>query len=140
MSQPELDWTIDEAPAEHTAGQAPPAPPPRRSAPRPQRKVTWTRRRTGWLLTGLALLAAAALGVFLVYQNGWNRVQAQIRAAVVYEDEQSLAGNADAVRAVQLDDGDSWNQVWQDRRGVEAQYRLAAPAPADNLRPAPGTT
>ncbi len=143
MADTDFDWTFDDAPADESVRPDPPPRPPKtapRHAPAPPpapasrtRPVPRPAVRRRWRLAALALapLAVAGLVIYLVYAFGWQRVRAQLAREIVYEDEQSLAGNVNAVMALH-----AWgNTAWQRRRTAEVEAGLAAPVPAASLTP-----
>src|SRR5688500_3223963 len=103
MPQTDIDWTFASIPGDGE-DKAPPARPPaptrRGRAPVPGRRRRWALR----LAALLSVLAVAGLAGYLLYWNGWQRVQGQISQEVTYEDTQALAGNAAAVVSLQSSD------------------------------------
>jgi len=126
MKAPELDWSFSDAPRDASApGEAlpaprPPAPPPRR--PLPRRLI-------------MALAAAAALlgaGAWLFTRLGLLRLQSQLAAQIVYEDQRARAGDVAAVLALQAAD----QPDWRSEQAARVRLGLAAPLPAGDLLPA----
>jgi hypothetical protein len=126
MSDTDLDWTFDSIPA---ADEPPAVVPPRPQRPAPPRlRRAWPR----WQLWALpALVIGGLLGVLVFTRLGWSRLQAQVRAEVVYEDERAAARDVAAVAAVQAPD----YSLWLTQRTAEAGLGLPAPLPAPNLLP-----
>ncbi len=122
----QVDWSFSAAPEGPGTDAASP-PPARPTPPPPRRPLPWR-----WLaaLAGLALLAA--LGAWLFTRLGLLRLQAQLAAQVVYEDQRAQAGDVPALLAVQ-----AANQpYWDNQLTAYARLGLAAPLPAGDLRPA----
>jgi len=132
VSQPELDWSLEDAPP---ADEPPPppfgGPPARRPPPDPAQARRALRR---WLTAALLLALFVALGAWLFTQVGWRRLRDQVTAEVLYEDEHARAGEVELVLAVQADSADHAAE-WRERRGAEAALGLAAPLPAAHLAP-----
>jgi hypothetical protein len=130
MPDTELEWTFDDIPADSGEHASRGPQPPQARPPRRRRDATLIRR----LAMPALLLAATGLGVYVyvMLRTGWDQVSAQIRAEVVYEDQQSLAGNAAAVRALQA----TGNAAWANRRASEAAAGFPSTLPGDDLLPA----
>ncbi len=131
MTQPDFDWTFDDAPLEGEArpggggpaSQRPGLIPPARRARKP-----WPR----WAWLALAGLAVSALLVaYGVTRVGWRRIEAQIAAEVAYDDARSRAREVNAVLAAQVTD----DAYWRAQRTAEVRLGLPAPLPAGNLLP-----
>ena len=130
MPNTEIDWTFDAIPAENEEpARRPRAPNAPRPGPPPRHSV---RRRRLWLLAGaVRLVAVIAASVYLLYANGWRRVEAQLSQEIAYEDNEALAGQADTVAALQWPD----NKAWINQRALEASLGWPARPPADDLLP-----
>ena len=133
MPQTEFDWTFDAIP-EEGEDKARSGRPPSARRPGPPLGAPARRRRGRLLLGLLGLVVVAGLGLYAVYLNGWQRVRAQLSQEVAYEDTQSLAGNAEAVAALQWPD----NKLWISQRAAEAALGWPARPPAEDLLPVPG--
>lgn len=125
MSDTNLDWTLENIPADDEASGMPgaegPGLVPAPAGPRPR-----------WLLPallGLGLLVAASALAWT--RLGWARLQAQVTREVVHEDERSLAQDVAAVQALQA----AGEPAWLNQRAAETALGLAAPLPAGSLLP-----
>ncbi len=134
MSQPELDWVVDDAPDE---AQAAPeglavAGPPRR---RPRRLDPRALRR--WLAAGAALLLVALLAAWVVTRLGWQRLEGQVTAEVLYEAEHAAAGESGLALTVWAETGEEIHAYRQLHTAL-AEAGLSAPLPAAHLTPLAG--
>ncbi len=132
MTQPDIDWTFDDAPVEGEAGPAGGAgPTPRRPGLIPPvRRARKPWPRWAWLALG-ALVVAALAGGYLFTRLGWRQLEAQIAAEVAYDDARSRAREIDAVLAAQMPN----DQYWRAQRAAEVALGLPAPLPAGNMLP-----
>src|SRR5687768_3116250 len=102
MPATEIDWTFDSIPTDgedRAQRQGLPSP-----SPAPRRAGNPWRPHTRFIMALLALAAIGGLGLYLLYRNGWQRVQFALSQEIAYEDTQSFAGNAEAVAALQWPD------------------------------------
>lgn len=125
MSDTNLDWTFDDIPADDETSPATLAA-PRRAAP----LVRHLGLRRWLLLIVPAATVVLALGAYVFARLGWSRLQTQVTAEIVFEDERSAARDVAAVGALQVAE-----DFWRLQREAEAQLGLAAPLPAPNLLP-----
>lgn len=130
MSQPEIEWSLEDAPP----ADEPLPPPPGPAGPRRPRGALNPADAPRWLVTALLILAAVAAGAWVFTQVGWRRLRDQITAEVVYEDEHARAGDVDLVLALQSET-DNLAADWRQHRRDEVAAGLAAPLPAGHLVP-----
>ena len=131
-----LDWEVSEAPHDddarpsRTAAAQPPASDPRvidhpPAARPPARAANGQRRRWRWMAALAVLAAAAGGGLWYYTQTGWQRVHADVLAAVRYEDQRATQGDTELLINVQ----DHGNVDWLAVRRDEAAAHQPAPRP-----------
>jgi hypothetical protein len=129
MSSPQFDWSFSDAPDDNLTPEAAPPPSPTPQAPR---RPWLTVRRRRLILALASLAAVAGLAAWMFTRLGWLRLQSQLAAQVANEDQRALAGDVNAVLAVQA----AGQPGWRDQLAADVRLGLAAPLPAGDLRPA----